>query len=360
MIKMLTKFHSFLRFSLSTAVFLLRTPNFWRIIGVMHSETEYLLHGVRAKPTPEQNPELTHKIMKLFNLLTKQNSRSGSMKNSAPQKAVVESNATPISTTAPTINSTSRPSPSTEPKRAILLVRPTDANSSKLCNFIRSYPISSTATNGASTTVTVSTANTPTAADSNSTIVGVDSPESTSDAMDDGIEGDPNATEQIKLLKGVTKSNISVRQGHITNVPLPIPVAPNQRWLMMSLGVDFTHIWFPSWRKFLSMKRIRSCLQEARTNKKTIKISTGQTAPHVYVTHSCLNEIFVGPYGMDQEQDLALFVRHYKRILLSENYAKQKGLVFSPKTIGEFEFFRNSVQFHLFTHSFYLLRNLDI
>lgn len=117
---------------------------------------------------------------------------------------------------------------------------------------------------------------------------------------------------------------------------LPIPLAQNQRWLMMSLGDDFTHIWMSPWQKFISLKRIRAALQHAKQANKTIELSPPNCHPSVFVTAVRQNEIFVGPYQVDEAQKLALFYQmDDQKMYLSENYAKMPGAKkFTRKTIG--------------------------
>lgn len=118
---------------------------------------------------------------------------------------------------------------------------------------------------------------------------------------------------------------------------LPIPLSQDQRWLMMTLGNDFTHIWLPQWRKFLSYKRIRSALTYASQTRKTIELSPPECHPSVFATCVRSNQIFVGPYHMNEPQKLALFHRHADgRMLLSENYAKLPNVEpFERRSIGK-------------------------
>ncbi|XP_055324553.1 uncharacterized protein LOC129579058 isoform X1 [Sitodiplosis mosellana] len=113
---------------------------------------------------------------------------------------------------------------------------------------------------------------------------------------------------------------------------LPIPVDSSQRLLMITLGDNFTHVWFPTWHKFLSAKRIQNSIHLSKKLEKAIEMSQKDNHPKVFVSNSHDNHIFIGPYGKTDRQNLALFVKHENHMWLSELYYKQVGKQFSRKT----------------------------
>lgn len=144
-------------------------------------------------------------------------------------------------------------------------------------------------------------------------------------------------TEIVTARSNLTLENLRNMNETQLQLLLPIPLSKDQRWLMMTLGTDFTHIWLPQWRKFLSHKRIRGALVYAAESRKTIELSPPNCHPSVFVTCVRRNQIFVGPYHMNEPQKLALFYRHADgRMMLSENYAKLPNVTpFTRRTIGK-------------------------
>lgn len=115
---------------------------------------------------------------------------------------------------------------------------------------------------------------------------------------------------------------------------LPIPVDSSQRLLMINVGDDFTHLWFPTWHKFLSAKRIQQSFLLSKKLDKAIEMSQHDNHPKVFVSNSHDNCIFIGPYGNTDRQNLALFVRHENHMELSELYYKRIGESYTRKTKG--------------------------
>lgn len=115
---------------------------------------------------------------------------------------------------------------------------------------------------------------------------------------------------------------------------LPIPVDSSQRLLMINVGDDFTHVWFPTWHKFLSTKRIQNTFALSKKLDKAIEMSQSDNHPKVFVSNSHDNCIFIGPYGNRDRQNLALFVKHENHMWLSELYHKKFGIKFTKKTKG--------------------------
>lgn len=251
---------------------LLRVTNFWRVCGVLHSDLKYMDDELRAKPTPDQNPLLGVKINRLYQLL---------LKNSAQN---AQSNAVD-SFTVKSIQESANISPRQS-------VSPNESMSST-----NSPPNNETAT----------------------TI-----------KHDDNEEDDDS--DDVKMIKTVESAtffeNTSMR------LSLPIPVLSSQRLLMINVGDDFTHVWFPTWHKFLSIKRIQNSFILAKRLNKAIEMSQSNKNPKVFVSHSHENCIFIGPYGNSDRQNLALFVKHDNHMMLSELYYREFGQTFTKKTKG--------------------------
>lgn len=115
---------------------------------------------------------------------------------------------------------------------------------------------------------------------------------------------------------------------------LPIPVNSSQRLLMINVGDDFTHVWFPTWHKFLSAKRIHNSFILAKKMGKAIEMSQSSNDPKVFVSNSHEKCIFIGPYGSNDRQSLALFVKHENHMWLSELYYEKNGRTYTRKTKG--------------------------
>lgn len=268
---------------------LFRLSNFWRIIGVVHSQDRYLENGVQAKPTPDKNPELSQKIGKLFDLLVQQNS--------------MHTNTYENITSIEIKNSVSNEVQNIQPNETQLKETKLDGNIEKLFT-----PSTITHNN-----------NCGKPADSNECY---------------NIITDANCSESVKSL---TKSNIPIKPAieSLQKISLPIPVSEKQRWFMLELGNDFTHIWFPSWRKFLGAKRMQSTLAYAAHTNKTIELSPNDKHPKVFATAVRNNTIFVGPYNCSELQDLCLFIRYNNRMYLTQNYIKQFEQKFTQTTTGK-------------------------
>lgn len=220
------------------AVLLFRLTSFWRIVGVMHSDKNYINDSLHASPSAEENPGLTKKIDDLHKLLI-QRQQEKRARTSAPAFVAV-----------------------------------------------------------------------PAAV--------------------------PTPTDTVSVRSNLTLENLQNMSESQLQLLLPIPLSQDQRWLMMTLGNDFTHIWLPQWRKFLSYKRIRSALAYAAHTRKTIELSPPGCHPSVFVTSVRSNQIFVGPYHMNEPQKLALFYRQAGgKMLLSENYSRLSNVSpFTRRSIG--------------------------
>lgn len=250
---------------------LLRMTHYWRICGVLHSDLKYMDDELRAKPTPDQNPLLGRKINALYQLLTK---------FSAPNsQQVAESNVSNISMEIQKDANIAGCSP----------------NERKLtANVPKSEPMEAVGEN------------------------------------DETADGDGNDVEDVESNESPPFfENTSMR------LSLPIPVDKSQRLLMINVGDDFTHLWFPSWHKFLASKRIQHTFDVSKKLGKAIEMTQSDNYPKVFVSPSHLNCIFIGPYGKNDRQNLALFVRHQNHMMLAEQYYKQHGNTYTKKSKGK-------------------------
>lgn len=159
-----------------------------------------------------------------------------------------------------------------------------------------------------------------------------DSPPDASNLKPDCITNDNGETnETLNTIEKQTKpyfENASMR------LSLPLLVDPSQRLLIINVGDDFTHIWFPTWHKFLAAKRIQSSFLLAKKLNKAIEMSQTDNLPKVFVSNLHDNCIFIGPYGKTDRQNLALFVKHENHMMLSEVYYKKTNKKFTRKTKG--------------------------
>lgn len=144
-------------------------------------------------------------------------------------------------------------------------------------------------------------------------------------------------TRTVQTRSNLTLDTLSNMNGSQLQLLLPIPLSKDQRWLMVTLGTDFTHIWLPQWRNFLSVKRIRSALAYAAQTQKTIQLSSPNSHPSVFVTGVRHNQIFIGPYQINESQQLTLYFRDTSgQFHLSECYAKLPNVPpFLRRSIGK-------------------------
>lgn len=238
---------------------LVRLANFWRITGVVHSDLKYMDQKLCARPTPEKNPLLSKKINSLYHLLTKDKLKSNSIQEA-------------LSSTSETVNDSKDINKRSDDD--IIYISPDGKNES-----------SSKPTNN--------------------------EPNLKKDELTETI----NSSTQFHKITNYFE-NTSMR------LTLPIPVDLTQRLLMVNIGDDFSHIWFPTWHKFLSLTRIREASNSAKENGKVIEMSQQTNYPKVFVTGSHHNQIFIGPYNSNDKQNIALFKNHNGHMMLSERYYK--------------------------------------
>lgn len=169
-----------------------------------------------------------------------------------------------------------------------------------------------------------------------------------------GLDAEQQQCKLAKDSSGTRRSNMNDDKLFFENtsmrLSLPIPVNSTERLLMINVGDDFTHLWFPTWHKFLSLKRIQSSLHLSKELGKAIEMSQSNNNPKVFVTSSHDNVIFIGPYGSNDRQNVFLFVKYDNHIMLSEKYYKEFGSTFTRKTKGTFE---NSPKRHYFLTVFF-------
>lgn len=121
------------------------------------------------------------------------------------------------------------------------------------------------------------------------------------------------------------KSNICIRQldeADIDNINLPIPVVGSHRWLMLSLGNDFTHIFVPEWKQFISHKKILAAIDHAKKSQKTVRLGPITLKPQIYVPHNSNMKLFFGPMQKNETLELQLLQQTDGKMLLREDYQR--------------------------------------
>lgn len=257
------------------AMLLLRLSDFWRILGVVHSDLKYLDDELIARPTPTENPLLSQKINTLYQLLTNQSQSSNESLSSDIAKNIE----------------------STVLKK--LIIEP-PAMEDVAQNLSSSFGLPSNNTGD--------------------------------DADADDDDQKPSNTPDVDPLSST--DNMNFFENASMRLSLPIPVKPKQRLLMVNLGDDFTHIWFPTWRKFLSLRRIQNALSMAKNAGKVIEMSLSINVPKVFVSNLHDNQIFIGPYGSEDRQNIALFIRHNNHMVLAEEFHESFGVSYTKKSKG--------------------------
>lgn len=245
---------------------LLRLSDFWRILGAVHSDLKYMEDELIARPTPEKNPLLSKKINTLFHLLT--NLPKVPIENPDAIASNKNNEDTSQNTESATDDSASAEKFDSQPDLSLI-----DDSPSKFSDF--------------------------------------------------------ECNDIVKKVAAATQShrNHSFFENVSMRLLLPIPIERSQRLLRMHIGDDFTHMWFPTWRKFLSLKQIQNTLTMAKASGKAIEMSQSVNRPKVFVSHLHDNQIFMGPYeATDAQQNVSLFVRNEEgRMELAEDYHKRHG-----------------------------------
>lgn len=107
---------------------------------------------------------------------------------------------------------------------------------------------------------------------------------------------------------------------------------------MLNIGDDFTHIWFSECRSFLSMKKIKAVLAAAKEGQRPIELNQTGHSIRIFISHEHENSIFIGPYKRSEKQNLALFVREGKHMVLAHEYHKKNGEKYTKKSKGMYLF----------------------
>lgn len=242
------------------AVLLCGATNYWKVVGFIHSDNDYMLHGVKAKPTAETHPQLTAKITKVFNLLTSRRKGSGGGGGGSVGGS---------------------------PRPATVVPLPT--------------------TTGAAVAATADGKSQP-------------------------------ATVSAFKLKTTNIPITSLKALDLRSIFVPIPVVGAHRWFMLTLGNDFSHIYIPSWKNFLSFIKISNALAFAKRSGKTVKMcGPDGVGPDVYAAHNEGDKIFFGPYKVDDVMNLALYQMFRGKMLLVEQYlriASMPASIQSLRTVG--------------------------
>lgn len=275
-------------------------PNTWRIVGVIHSGRDYLHSGYTVSPTPETHPILSNKIQNLFELLTQ---RTAARQN-AKRLAEIEQADMDLQSFASS-----------------------DENS-----------LSSDVASGQSPSArmdlsqNISIANGKAARATADTVAKADRSDSTDDKVQNGRK---NSKVKLLIQRKITNIPINVDVSKNMNIPqLPIPNLSGQLWLMLQIAEDFTHIWFPGRKKFLSAKLIQLSLNVAAEKGKTVLITQFSFHPQVYATPVEHNKIFIGPYARKTDMNLALFRRVEGKMMLLENFEKQEKTKLTDRSTG--------------------------
>lgn len=132
-------------------------------------------------------------------------------------------------------------------------------------------------------------------------------------------------TAKNRSKESSTTSNICIRQldvADIDNIHVPIPVVGCHRWLMLSLANDFSHIFVPSWKQFISHKKILCAIDHAKKTQKTVRMGPTSLKPQVYVPHDSQMKIFFGPMQKNETFDLQLLQQTDGKMLLREDYQR--------------------------------------
>ncbi len=132
-------------------------------------------------------------------------------------------------------------------------------------------------------------------------------------------------------------SNICIHQlddADIDNISVPIPVVGCHRWLMLSLASDFSHIYIPAWKQFISYNKIMSAMEHAKKAQKTVRWGPIHLKSQVYVPHNSDMKIYFGPMQKNESLDLQLLQQCEGKMLLREEYQRQTKQKPNVLTVG--------------------------
>lgn len=139
--------------------------------------------------------------------------------------------------------------------------------------------------------------------------------------------------EPMKVSSSSINSNICIRsldEVDIDKIHVPIPVIGCHRWLMLSLYNDFSHIFVPPWKHFLTYDQIQSATAHAKKTQKTVRMGPANLTLHVYVPHNSDMKIFFGPLKKNETLSLQLLQNFDGKMMLREDYQR----IVQPKRRG--------------------------
>lgn len=288
----------------------------------MHSNLNYMENELIAKPTPKNNPMLSHKINMLYHLLT----------GKGPSNAHIQPE---IKTTASDIMAIygieSEDSLNNELK--LMPRKPIDPEAIDFVSLVE--PKNDVASSSSSSSAKPNLSNGISCNGDDVEFISFIPPtevvrriskrpsrSSRSSRSSDDRQAIP-LEDRMDVNNYEFESDDNV-ENHFENahigLRLPIAIEPTQRMLMLALGDDFTHIWFQMYRKFISRRNIIQCLKRSITDKTPIEVST---SPIVYVTHTHDRCIFIGPYGIEDKQNVLLCVHQNNRMIPAKVYEQK-------------------------------------
>ncbi|KAG4075032.1 hypothetical protein HA402_004578 [Bradysia odoriphaga] len=133
-------------------------------------------------------------------------------------------------------------------------------------------------------------------------------------------------TAQKSSKQSTHPSNICIRKmdtSNIDKIQLPIPVNQNQRWyFMLSLANDFSHIYVPAWKQFISHKKIMLAIDHAKKTQQTVQFGPDNLSPQLYVSHNSDMKLFFGPMVKNETLNLQLLQQHEGKMIQREEYQR--------------------------------------
>lgn len=250
-------------------------PTYWTIVGAMHSTQQYIDSGCNAIPTPKTHPELSQKISQLFQIMQSKNlfgeTNNGYKVSPSPSEVVsIDLDSDSSIDDSVAKNKVIKPSGITKMVNGQLK---TGGNLRKRAKITFKKPIT----------------NIP-------------------------LTNPPTQPLQIPLL--------------------PISITALEEWFMLNIEDDFTHIFFPSTKKFLSLDLIAISLKMSASRKKTLLITQPHFYPHVYATPAYENKIILGPYRRRLDMNICLFRRINGKMILLETIEKDQGYKIQNRSTG--------------------------
>lgn len=254
----------------------------WHIIGFINSQTNYLAapnNVSLVRPTPESHPQVTMKVNELYKMLFLREIQV--MK----QKQAIAKNA-------------SHPP---EPRRLETQVM---------------EPKQTTTKNAS------------------------DKPKSAGSVSISNLTLQKSQPHSIKV-----KSNLEIMpisEMVAKSLVIPLPNKQDHLWLMVDLVDDFSHIYVPEWKDFLTYSRIKRSFEIAAKSKKTVKLAKLAGKADIYATPDCYNRLYIGPYFEKANVNLVLCQNVDEKILLREDFEKSQNINRSRRTVGYWLQIKNS------------------